>query len=164
MPDTATEIVTDTLQFLPHRIPFPITTVDEHLKHAVDNIVTLLSTKLLTSTPTTQQHKQLQVRDAFRQVARVLNNDIPPPSTKYGGHEPRVNFIPFPSVPTLQHPPITQYGVFRPRVLPSMNQPAIHQQGISPPKVLRPLDQFFSNSYKKTATKFNHCTAKPIVQ
>ena len=77
MPDTASEIITNTLQFLPHRIPFPRTTVNDHLKHTVDNIVTLLSTKWLTATPNKLQQKHLQVRDAFRQVAIALNNNTP---------------------------------------------------------------------------------------
>ena len=56
MPETASEIITDTLQFLPHKLPFPKTTVEDHLKLAIDKITNLRLSKLLTTTPTQQQY------------------------------------------------------------------------------------------------------------
>ena len=73
MPDTVTEIITDTLHFIPHKIPFPTTTIEDHLKLSIDNIITFLSSFKLLSTPTTQQHKQLRLRDAFQHISHLLN-------------------------------------------------------------------------------------------
>ena len=76
MPDTATEIVTDTLQFIPHKIPLPITKVEGHLKLAIDDIVTLLLKRYDTNTPIQQQYKQLAIKGVFVHIAKLLNNDI----------------------------------------------------------------------------------------
>ena len=73
MPDTAMEIITDTLQFIPYKIPFPTKTIEDHLKLSIDNIITFLSSFKLLSTPTTQQHKQLRLRDAFQHISHLLN-------------------------------------------------------------------------------------------
>ena len=74
MPETAI-VITDILQFLTHKIPFPMTTVGEHMKFVIDKIVTLISSKVLTMTPTQDQHKQIQLQDAFIQVSWLLNNN-----------------------------------------------------------------------------------------
>ena len=75
MPDIAMKIITDTLQFIPHKIPFPTTTIEYHLKLSIENIITLLSSFKLLSTPTTQQLKQLHLRDAFQHISHLLNNN-----------------------------------------------------------------------------------------
>ena len=74
LPETAI-VITDILQFLTHKIPFPMTTVGEHMKFVIDKIVTLISSKVLTMTPTQDQHKQIQLQDAFIQVSWLLNNN-----------------------------------------------------------------------------------------
>ena len=55
IPETASKVITDTLQFLPHKIPFPTTTIKDHLKLAIENIVTLLSEPQPTLVPNKKQ-------------------------------------------------------------------------------------------------------------
>lgn len=75
VPETATEIITDTLKFLPHKIPFPTMSINDHMKVAIDNIVTLLSSKIGTTTPSAKQNKQLALREAFIHISKLLKTD-----------------------------------------------------------------------------------------
>ena len=78
MAETTTEIVTNTLRFIPQKIPLPITTVNGHLKMTINDIVTLLSRNLNNNSPTNQQYIEMALREAFRHIANLLNNNISP--------------------------------------------------------------------------------------
>ena len=74
IPETAPEIIIDKLQFLSNKIPPPTTTVDNHLKFAIDNTVTWISSNILRATLLQQQILML-LRDAFIKIATLLNNN-----------------------------------------------------------------------------------------
>ena len=61
MPDTSTEIISDTVKFIPHKIPLPIPTVTDHMTMAIDTIAKLLSEKIQDVSPTYKTHKHLQL-------------------------------------------------------------------------------------------------------
>lgn len=149
MPDTASEIVTDTLKFLSHKLPFPTTTVEDHLKLAVDKIKTLLSSDFLHTTPT-QQHKQLQLRDAFIQVAAILNNDLAPKTPIPSTREPL-----FPSVISKYGPPL--YTVPLPRVERKLlypNPPTCRHPSMSRPRIATSITSGHTN--QKQQWRLNH--------
>ena len=76
MPETSTEIITDTLRFMPHKIQFPATTIDDHLKIAVDNIITLLSDRIGNTLPLQKQSKEVALRNGFTDIAKILQHNI----------------------------------------------------------------------------------------
>ena len=49
--------------------------INDHMKVAIDNIVTLLSSKIVTTTPSAKQNKQLALREAFTHISKLLKTD-----------------------------------------------------------------------------------------
>ena len=61
IPSTRTEIVTDTLIFIPHTIPIPTITIDNFLTQAASDIITLL-TYPPSNIPSTLQEEETQLK------------------------------------------------------------------------------------------------------
>lgn len=72
-PQTRSEIVTDTLVFIPHTIPFPHITTDDFIRQAASDIITLLTH------PPPLSHPSLSVGDTTKngllQLATILNRN-----------------------------------------------------------------------------------------
>ena len=82
IPSTRTEIVSDTLVFIPHTIPIPTITIDNFLTQAASNIITLFTC------PPSNIPSTLQMGDSTKngllQLAILLNtNQITNDTTKY---------------------------------------------------------------------------------
>ena len=77
-PATRKEKVCDTVEFLPHKIPFPKVTVEDYLCQAVTDIVSLLKVPPASTLPTLQYGNS--TLNAFRQIANALNRAEPLPA------------------------------------------------------------------------------------
>ena len=96
VPEPSREIITDTIQFILHQILFPVTTVHDHIKSVIDDIITLLDVPTPFYNPLNhQQHEQLQLRAAFTHIVDLLNNNQPTNFTKLDSlQQPRVPQLP----------------------------------------------------------------------
>ena len=118
MPQTGREIITDTLKFLPEKIPFPTEPIQNKLHRAITKIINILNTT---------EHPQLlpmlrnksDIRHAFSHIQKILQQQLPPsnptvlsyqqlPVKKYSAPEPRVQKATFKPPVKLPHdnPPI----------------------------------------------------------
>ena len=79
LPSTRSEIISDTISFFPHEIPFPKVTIDTFLRQAAMDIVTILSTPP-TKTPLPGLEAGDETSNAILQLANILNrNEISTP-------------------------------------------------------------------------------------
>ena len=79
LPSTRSEVISDTLSFFPHEIPFPKVTTDAFLRQAAMDIVTILSNPP-TTTPLPGLEAGDETSNAILQLANILNrNEIPTP-------------------------------------------------------------------------------------
>ena len=69
-PRTRTTQVCDTVTFVPHKIPIPKVSLEDHLRQAVDDIVEILTKPPSTTSPTLQVGEP--VRNAILEIADVL--------------------------------------------------------------------------------------------
>ena len=97
--------------------------LDEHMKTAVDKIVTLLKTNISpNATPTRQQQKKLRMQAAYKHIAQLLNNNSLQKHLPLDNRqEPRVQFNPMPLRPPAQL-----------LLTNTLGPPRVHQQIIAP--------------------------------
>ena len=79
MPQTGREIITDTIKFLPDKIPFPTESLSDKLHRAVTKIVNLLNTQQ--SPPALPMlHNTKDISKAFTQIQKILQHQLLPKS------------------------------------------------------------------------------------
>ena len=74
VPSTNTEIIADTVQFIPEHVPIPIATTESFLRQAVADIVTLLKTENKLNLPMSQYGDN--TRNAVDKIASLLNRSV----------------------------------------------------------------------------------------
>ncbi len=163
IPQTGREKDADTVEFFPHKIPFPIQTTESCLRQAATDIVELLR-KRKPSYPSLQYGDE--VKNALAQIAALLNRvpqpptipnapNNPPPQPAATVHPPRVQPVHPPRVPPLQMrrpraprqpsapaaPPRVPRPVAPPRVPQSLPQRQPVQHAPLPPPMYQPFQQ-----------------------
>ena len=75
IPRTRSIRVSDTVTFFPHRIPFPEVKLEDFIRHALSDIITLLTDPPSTTTVSLQAGNETQ--NALLQIATILNRTSP---------------------------------------------------------------------------------------
>jgi hypothetical protein len=136
-PSTRTTRTVDTVRYFPHTIPFPKTTLEDHLRQASSDIVALLANPPSKVTPELQSGSK--IHNAILELSRIFNNadTIPAlPAIKEASSQeytplPRVQTTPLPRVkqatslprvPEEKIPPTTE--TTKSATLPKENKPA----------------------------------------
>ena len=71
VPKTRSTCISDTVTFLPHKIPFPTIGLQEYLKKAAEDIITILSKPPSMVLPTLEAGDN--IRNALLKIAELLN-------------------------------------------------------------------------------------------
>jgi hypothetical protein len=64
------------VEWFPHRVPFPETTTEEYLRQIASDLVTILKTKNIKTSPNLEYGNK--VMDAFQQIATILQRATTP--------------------------------------------------------------------------------------
>ena len=78
VPKTRSTRISDTVMFIPTTIPVPSTTIEDHLRQASSDIVTILSNPPKSHFPTL--HLGDETKHAIQQIAELLNRAITKPT------------------------------------------------------------------------------------
>ena len=85
VPQTRKEIVSDTIKFIPTYIPFPETSIEDHIKKSLDDVTSLLKG---TTKPMPLQHPESS-RQAYIEISQLLNRNKHIPQITSEGVQPK---------------------------------------------------------------------------
>ena len=183
LPSTAKEVITDTVRFIPKKIPFPQLTIDIYLQLSVEKIIKLLEDNYKNNN-ILQLNNQHDLLQAFKHVAQSLQPDQPPPVTpaprvytslqqmltniKLKGHAPQLHHRnPLPKVQSLPAKPLPRVHnkYWHTNATPSINfpvQPFLQNHKKHKPPV-SPVRQFLNhqNTCQRSQTTTHRVPAIP---
>ena len=179
-PKTRSTRVCEMVTFFPHDIPFPQVRLQDHLKQAAEDIITILTSPPADTVPSLRAGDPVQnaLLDIATQLKRAEN--VPTPDTKVPAEPAQAPRVGAPTTaaqqsshptiitPTSDHNATTNNTAQLPRVVtPERNTTELLQQRSSTPRRLRfhnePQHKYSLRSQTNNGTNFRHLAVQQLV-
>ena len=84
LPRTYTEVVSDTVKFIPQHIPIPAAHIDDHIRNSLEILTNILTTKITTYPPNVMSETHWQALLTLAKIFQRDSSQIPVASSSEG--------------------------------------------------------------------------------